>query len=87
MSEPKYAVGKTAGANHVWLHIYDIDPVTSWLNDRVLAANDWGAYHVGVEVKLVKLLQGKLLEAPDFLSHFVAHFAKESSRSLSWLVF
>mmetsp|Transcript_83999 Transcript_83999/g.261244 ORF Transcript_83999/g.261244 Transcript_83999/m.261244 type:complete len:216 (-) Transcript_83999:120-767(-) len=34
----------------VWLHVYDIDQVTAWLNEAVLRAANLGAFHCGVEV-------------------------------------
>lgn len=34
----------------VWLHIYDLDPVTARLNDAVLRSAGMGAFHCGVEV-------------------------------------
>lgn len=34
----------------VWLHIYDIDPITARLNESVLRKVNLGAFHCGVEV-------------------------------------
>lgn len=34
----------------MWLHIYDIDPVTARLNEAVLRSLNLGAFHCGVEV-------------------------------------
>jgi len=48
MPEPKYE--KFSGSNHVWIHVYEIDGFTQWLNESFLKSNDWGAYHAGVEV-------------------------------------
>mmetsp|Transcript_11959 Transcript_11959/g.24781 ORF Transcript_11959/g.24781 Transcript_11959/m.24781 type:complete len:194 (+) Transcript_11959:146-727(+) len=36
--------------HEVWLHIYDIDPVTARLNEAVLRALNLGAFHCGLEV-------------------------------------
>lgn len=37
--------------NHeIWLHIYDLDPVTAHLNDMMLRGAGMGAFHCGVEV-------------------------------------
>ncbi len=49
--EPRYDTSsKYTGGNNIWLHIYDIDGFTQWLNESFLINNDWGAYHAGVEV-------------------------------------
>ncbi|CAD7971794.1 unnamed protein product [Amoebophrya sp. A25] len=48
MRSPRWE--KLHGANHVWLHVYDLDSFTEWLNESFLASNEMGAYHVGVEV-------------------------------------
>mmetsp|Transcript_11958 Transcript_11958/g.24778 ORF Transcript_11958/g.24778 Transcript_11958/m.24778 type:complete len:188 (+) Transcript_11958:123-686(+) len=36
--------------HEVWLHIYDIDPVTARLNEAVLRTLNLGAFHCGIEV-------------------------------------
>mmetsp|Transcript_34327 Transcript_34327/g.106576 ORF Transcript_34327/g.106576 Transcript_34327/m.106576 type:complete len:192 (-) Transcript_34327:59-634(-) len=41
---------KTRKGHEVWLHVYDIDPVTARLNQAVLKSINLGAFHCGVEV-------------------------------------
>jgi len=38
------------GGHEVWLHVYDLGPVTGHLNEFVLRGANLGAFHCGVEV-------------------------------------
>mmetsp|Transcript_14753 Transcript_14753/g.29090 ORF Transcript_14753/g.29090 Transcript_14753/m.29090 type:complete len:255 (+) Transcript_14753:134-898(+) len=38
------------GASEVWLHVYDLGPLSGRLNDLVLRGANLGAFHCGVEV-------------------------------------
>jgi len=42
-------IRESSGA-HAFLHVYEVDKMTSWFNKAFLEKNECGAYHVGVEV-------------------------------------
>lgn len=47
---PRLLSRPTPDRREVWLHVYDLGPVTSRLNELVLRGANLGAFHAGVEV-------------------------------------